>query len=249
MAMAISVPSWRYLNMAGDMGKSDLTPGQVAALLGVAPSTLRLWAVKFGRHLSPTATAGPGTKRHYTPDDLSTLERARALLAEGRQFEDVDRLLGVAPEAAQPTGGALVTLPRIAADLQRAIDLIRQQALEIAVLRDEQEKQAQQHAADLDQARAEHEQAIAGLREAQAQEAEHHAGALATAQAEHAQAINDTRREVARMFERQAQQRKSQEAEIAALRGDLDRVKAEQEQAARRSWLDRLLGRKPTAGA
>lgn len=238
MAMAISVLSWRYLNRAGDMGNSDLTPGQVAALLGVAPSTLRLWAVKFGRHLSPTATAGPGTKRHYTPDDLSTLERARALLAEGRQFEDVDRLLGVAPEAAQPQGGALVTVPRLAADLQRAIDLIRQQALEIDRLREAQETTAH-----------EHEQAIAALREAQAQEAEHHAGALATAQAEHAQAINDTRREVARMFERQAQQRKSQEAEIAALRGDLDRVKAEQEQAARRSWLDRLLGRKPTAGA
>ncbi len=247
------------------MGNSDLTPGQVAALLGVSPSTLRLWSSKFGHFLSPTAQGGAGSKRRYTPADLATLERVQTLLAGSKSFEDVDRLLGVAPEAAQPTGGALVTLPRLAADLQRAIDLIRQQALEIdrlreaqettahdheqaiAALRDEQEKQAQQHAADLDQARAEHGQAIADLREAHTQEAEHHAGALATAQAEQAQAIGATRQEVARMLDRQHKQRQAQEAEIAGLRSEIDRLKAEQ--AARRSWLDRLLGRKPTAGA
>lgn len=235
------------------MGNSDLTPGQVAALLGVSPSTLRLWSSKFGHFLSSTAQGGAGSKRRYTPADLATLERVHTLLAGSKSFEDVDRLLGVAPEAAQPTGGALVTLPRIAADLQRAIELIRQQALEIAALRDEQEKQAQQHAADLDQARAEHAQAISNTRRDMANaitgQAKQYAGALATAQAEHAQAINDTRGEVARMFERQAQQRKAQEAEIAALRAELDRVKAEQEAAAQRSWLDRLLGRKPTGGA
>jgi DNA-binding transcriptional MerR regulator len=219
--MALSVLNWRYLNRAGDMGNSDLTPGQVAALLGTAPSTLRLWSVKFGRHLSPTAQAGHGARRHYTPDDLSVLERARGLLAEGRPFEDVDRLLGVAPEAAQPTGGALVTLPKIAAELSQAIDLIRQLSL-----------QAQAQQAEIDR-----------LREAQAQEAEHHAGALATAQAEHAQAIESTRHEVARIVDRQHTKYKAHEAEIAALRAELDRVKAEQE-AARRSWLDRLLGRK-----
>lgn len=216
----------------------NLTPAQAAALLGVSGSTLRRWSVDYGDRLSEAARPAPGRKRTYTPDDLATLQRARDLLKAGKPPAEVGALLGVAPDAAQPRGGALVTLPRLAADLQRAIDLIRQQAIEIARLREAQEATAH-----------EHEQAIAALREAQAQEAEHHAGALATAQAEQAQAIESTRREVARMFERQAQQRKNQEAEIAALRAELDRVKAEQEQAARRSWLDRLLGRKPTGGA
>ena len=122
------------------MNAKLLSPSQAAQLLGIGGSTLRLWSGQFANHLSEAAQGGSGRRRHYTPDDIATLTRARDLLRSGATVADVsDRLGVVAPDAG---GAALVTTAALSDELQQtraalaslADDWRNQQARQAAML-------------------------------------------------------------------------------------------------------------------
>lgn len=116
------------------MKHSHLTPSQAASLLSISPSTLRLWSKQFADYLSPVAHSDGRRHRMYTPDDLGLLTRCAELLREGHSPEEVKRLLPLGNQTQQTT--ALVALPAIAAELQRAQSVIEQMRGEMAALTD-----------------------------------------------------------------------------------------------------------------
>ena len=69
------------------------TPGQVSDMLEIPPSTLRRYVKDYPEHLSKTATKKRG--RRYTEADIATLARAREMLQQGREPEEVGKLLAV----------------------------------------------------------------------------------------------------------------------------------------------------------
>jgi DNA-binding MurR/RpiR family transcriptional regulator len=84
--------------------------GEVAAQLGVAPATLRLWSNRFAELLGPDARrgadgAGAATHRRYSAADARLLAQVKALLGQGLTYAEVRRRLGEppAPPAAPPT--------------------------------------------------------------------------------------------------------------------------------------------------
>ncbi|MBI4506570.1 MAG: MerR family transcriptional regulator [Chloroflexi bacterium] len=96
--------------------------GEVAGRLGIPPSTLRLYSVRFAAWLSEGAAspgAGGGRRGHrtYDEDDVSVLARVKDLLSRGRTVAEVQAALdaptraagGTAPRQRVPVGG---TAPR-----------------------------------------------------------------------------------------------------------------------------------------
>lgn len=84
--------------------------GEVSTRLGIPPSTLRLYSVRFARWLSPGAAAPGGAggrrgHRSYTAEDLAILARVKELLARGRTVAEVEEALGP-PPAARSVGNA-----------------------------------------------------------------------------------------------------------------------------------------------
>lgn len=65
--------------MSDDLTKKYYKIGEVSALLGVTPSTLRYWEQCFPR-LNPKRNAG-GTRK-YTPADIEQLRRIQYLIRE-----------------------------------------------------------------------------------------------------------------------------------------------------------------------
>ena len=122
------------------MNAKLLSPSQAAQLLGIGGSTLRLWSGQFANHLSAAAQGGSGRRRHYTPDDIATLTRARDMLRNGATVADVgDRLGVVAPDAGS---AALVTVAALSDDLQST-------RAALAAIAAAMTTQQTQHAADL----------------------------------------------------------------------------------------------------
>lgn len=75
--------------------------GEVSQRLGVPPSTLRLYSVRFAAWLSEGAAAPGGAggrrgHRSYTEEDVALLARVKALLARGRTVAEVQAALGPA---------------------------------------------------------------------------------------------------------------------------------------------------------
>jgi DNA-binding transcriptional MerR regulator len=71
------------------------TPREVAAWLGVAPVTLRKWAMEFRVWLSPSATrVSRGVARRYTDADLSVLSQVRGYLARSFTYCEIQTFLG-----------------------------------------------------------------------------------------------------------------------------------------------------------
>jgi len=69
------------VTVGGEAGEAPhLTVAAVARRLGVAPPTLRTWDRRYG--LGPSAHA-EGTRRRYSPTDLSRLQLMRRLVLEG----------------------------------------------------------------------------------------------------------------------------------------------------------------------
>ena len=69
------------MTVGGEAGEAPhLTVAAVARRLGVAPPTLRTWDRRYG--LGPSAHA-EGTRRRYSPTDLSRLQLMRRLVLEG----------------------------------------------------------------------------------------------------------------------------------------------------------------------
>ncbi|MGM1065081.1 MerR family transcriptional regulator [Saccharothrix sp. Mg75] len=69
--------------MAGQGGAvpgAAWTPGAVARMLGISPTTLRTWDRRYG--LGPSSRTG-GNHRRYTPEDVERLRRVVAHIARG----------------------------------------------------------------------------------------------------------------------------------------------------------------------
>jgi DNA-binding transcriptional MerR regulator len=70
------------------------TPREVAAWLGIAPVTLRKWAMEFRWWLSPSATqVSRGVARRYTDADLIVLSHVRTYLARDFTYTEVQTFL------------------------------------------------------------------------------------------------------------------------------------------------------------
>ena len=92
------------------------TPSEVAAWLGIAPVTLRKWAIEFRFWLSPCATrVSRGVARRYTEADLIVLAEIHAYLARNFTYSEIQAFL-----QHQPAGEIATTGPRqpMAAPLQ-----------------------------------------------------------------------------------------------------------------------------------
>lgn len=151
------------------MNAKLLSPSQAAELLGIGASTLRLWSRDFAIHLSETARGGGGRRRHYTPDDIATLTRARDLLRSGATVADVAGRLGVvSPDAAS---AALITTA-LTDELQQTRAAVASLASEVLRLRDQQTATAKQHAAALGNVIADSAQLASEVAELRAQVAE-----------------------------------------------------------------------------
>ena len=156
----------------------------------------------------------------YSADDIGVLQRAADLLRSGRSPEEVAGLLTVVAQPADLTGLEVTTLPTLARDLVEARDVIRTLAGELKANREEAGRLAE------------------GLKTAHAD-----LQAAREAQAATAARLEDTRSELTSVRAVQfAQSQQISEAQKAVI--DLaDKLKAMES----RSWLDRLLGRKPKA--
>ena len=119
---------------------ATLTPSQAAAVLAVSATTLRRWSADFAEHLSETARGAGGHHRSYTPEDVSTLQRAGELLRAGHAPDEVNARLGIADESHQ--AAALATMPAIGAELQAVHVLIANLRAEVADLKQANQDQA-----------------------------------------------------------------------------------------------------------
>jgi DNA-binding transcriptional MerR regulator len=116
------------------------TPREVAAWLGVAPVTLRKWAIEFRLWLSPAATqVSRGVARRYIDADLIVLSQVRAYLARNFTYSEVQTFLAqkaLATSASPAPAHAVATTPLIpAASLPAQSDPV-QHAADLAVVRE-----------------------------------------------------------------------------------------------------------------
>ena len=138
------------------MNAKLLSPSQAAQLLGIGGSTLRLWCSEthFANHLSEAARGGDRKRRHFTPEDISTLTHARDMLRNGASVVDVRSRLGVmSPDAGS---AALVTVAALSDDLQST-------RAALVSLADELRRRQDDHAASLAALQTEHAADLAKL--------------------------------------------------------------------------------------
>ncbi len=90
--------------------ESGHRPAEVAAELGISTATLRRWTHHFARFLSlvqadPSAPdERQNAQRRYTDDDLETLLKIKGLLAEGFNYQQVEKRLEALRMAPKPEG-------------------------------------------------------------------------------------------------------------------------------------------------
>jgi DNA-binding transcriptional MerR regulator len=97
--------------------ESERRPAEVAAELGISGATLRRWTRQFSRFLSNTQGESSATddgqivQHRYSGDDLETLLNIKGLLAEGFNYQQVEKRLEALRAGSKPEGDvyALVT--------------------------------------------------------------------------------------------------------------------------------------------
>lgn len=72
-----------------------IKPTQAAEILQVNDSTVRRWAVRFARHLSPQTA---GKSRIYTAGDLDVFRRIKEFTSSGKTLAQIDDLLDFMPD-------------------------------------------------------------------------------------------------------------------------------------------------------
>ena len=72
------------------------TPGDMSNLLGVPASTLRRWAVRFEKALTPQDMEA-GRHRVYANSDLEVFRQIRDLAAKGHSLRSIENILTVIP--------------------------------------------------------------------------------------------------------------------------------------------------------
>ena len=78
------------------------TVGEVAALLGVGPTTVREWGVEFKENLSPTAVPDKGQVRNFTDEDLRVLALVAKMRAEQATYDGIREALDNGDRAMPP---------------------------------------------------------------------------------------------------------------------------------------------------
>lgn len=111
--------------------------GEVAARIGVSPSTVRMW----GRRYALTASGrSPGGHRRFTRDDVDVLERFHQAVVSGESpMTAAAALTGASPPPVMGggPGGAVLAVPRAsrqARGLARAASRLDEMAIEDGVL-------------------------------------------------------------------------------------------------------------------
>ncbi|MEO6998404.1 MAG: MerR family transcriptional regulator [Terracoccus sp.] len=113
------------------------TVGDVAARLGVAPSTVRMWGSRYGLTASSRSTGG---HRRFTDDDLDLLERFHQAVIAGESPRQAaaDLTGGDLPQSSSGgPGGSVLAVPgagRRARGLARAASRLDEMAVEDGVL-------------------------------------------------------------------------------------------------------------------
>lgn len=117
-------------------GAPALRPREVAARLGIAPATLRLWSNQFADLLSPPAqtprAGGSRQHRRYSAIDVERLSLVKDFLGQGLTYAEARRRLTEVPvpAAGAPSGGngpPVVPLESLEALRQRLPRLPRKQ--------------------------------------------------------------------------------------------------------------------------
>lgn len=112
--------------------EEKLRPAEVATRIGLAPSTLRLYSVRFAALLSPGAANPPPSAdgrpghRTYTRADVAVLQRAKALLDDGLTYDEA--LAALAPNHLAAGGDLASTSAELRVYLeafQQAVDAWR----------------------------------------------------------------------------------------------------------------------------
>lgn len=107
--------------------KSYYKIGEVSAMLGVPPSTLRFWEDAFDELSPPRLSGKSGSRRKYRPEDVDVCRRIRHLLREkGYSLEYAKRELSGftpkeqlhAPDKCKSAKGAI----RLLSEASRRID-------------------------------------------------------------------------------------------------------------------------------
>jgi DNA-binding transcriptional MerR regulator len=106
-----------------------ITPSQVSESLNVPASTIRRWAARFEKHLSPRK----GKKRSYTISDLDTFRKIRDLSNNGHGLKKIAEMLDVV-EIPEDQSTGLMNL----ADFVQAFEMVNAQMLQLQDKLDEQ---------------------------------------------------------------------------------------------------------------
>ena len=97
-----------------------LTPKQICETLEISPSTLRRWANQY----LTLEEHEPGKHRTYSPDDLTTLQTVKTLLAEGLTRNAIKSRLAVVDQPEPTTepnqSTALLSLPEFQTAIENA---------------------------------------------------------------------------------------------------------------------------------
>lgn len=111
--------------------------GEVAARVGVTPSTVRMWGQRYGLNASGRS---PGGHRRFTPADVDVLERFHQAVVSGESPMAAAAALTGSPTseaAGGGPGGAVLAVPRAgrqARGLARAASRLDEMAVEDGVL-------------------------------------------------------------------------------------------------------------------
>lgn len=125
------------------------TPGQVAEMLEMPPSTLRNYAKRFEAYLSPQ---GGRKQRLYTEKDLLIFAQIKDLSAANIPLDLIGpRLVTEDQPPAKPQDTALSLIPSVAAEIESAqasarlaLSNVEQLSAQLSELKQQQEKQAAQ---------------------------------------------------------------------------------------------------------
>ena len=119
-------------------GVSLLSVGEVAARLGVSPSTVRMWGERYGLVAS---TRSPGGHRRYTVEDVERLQRLHDAVITGTSpaaaAQAVTGHANGAPGRRGGPGGAVLAVPgagRAARGLARAASRLDEMGVEDSIL-------------------------------------------------------------------------------------------------------------------
>ncbi len=114
----------------------NFTPSQAAEMLGIPPSTLRLYASKFSEHLSDQ-----GRRKHrlYSGDDLVIFGKIRELASQNIPFNEISTRLSVidasSTEDDKTDARSISLIPEVSQQIQETKELLRDAIYQVTSLK------------------------------------------------------------------------------------------------------------------